>query len=191
MKKILVILGHPNTGSFCDALFNSYIKGAELRGANIRTIKLSELSFDPVLWKGYREIQELEPDLIKAQQDIQWAEHIAFIYPIWWGSIPSLMKGFIDRIFLPGFAFKYRENSQLWDKLLSNRTAQLIVTMDTPPWYFRWVYRSPGHNEMKRTILGFSGIRVTQISEFSPIQSSKLEQREKWLKVAERLGQKA
>ncbi|ENM5923943.1 NAD(P)H-dependent oxidoreductase, partial [Vibrio mimicus] len=117
-----MILGHPNTGSFCDALFNSYIKGAELRGANIRTIKLSELSFDPVLWKGYREIQELEPDLIKAQQDIQWAEHIAFIYPIWWGSIPSLMKGFID---IPGFAFKYRENSQLWDKLLSNRTAQL------------------------------------------------------------------
>jgi NAD(P)H dehydrogenase (quinone) len=190
-KKILVILGHPNADSFCGALHKAYIEGAKTNGSEVRAIKLGQIKFEPVLWKGYNEIQDLESELVKSQEDIQWAEHIVFVYPNWWGAMPSLMKGFIDRVFLPGFAFKYRDNSQLWDKLLSGRTAQLLVTMDTPPWYYRWVYRSPGHNEMKRTILGFCGIKVTGISEFSPIKTSTQEKRRAWLGIAEELGKKA
>ena len=190
-KKILVILGHPNTDSFCGALFDSYIKGAKSNGAEVREIRLGEIKYDPVLWNGYNEIQKLEPSLVKAQEDILWAEHLVFVYPTWWGTMPSLMKGFVERVFLPGFAFKYRENSRWWDKLLSGRSAELLVTMDTPPWYYRWIYRSPGHNQMKRTILGFCGIKVTNISEFSPIKSSSQEKRQKWLKLAEALGEKA
>ncbi len=189
--KILVVLGHPNTDSFCGSLFSSYIEGARVNGSEIREIKIGELKFNPVLWKGYNEIQELEPDLVKSQEDIMWAEHIVFVYPVWWGAMPALMKGFIDRIFLPGFAFKYRENSQFWDKLLSGRSSQLLVTMDTPSWYYRWIYRSPGHNEMKRTILGFCGIKVKSITDFSPIKNSSQEKRKKWLRVAEALGKNA
>jgi putative NADPH-quinone reductase len=129
--------------------------------------------------------------LVKSQNDIQWAEHIVFVYPNWWGAMPSLMTGFIDRTFLPGFAFKYRDNSQFWDKLLTGRSAHLLVTMDTPPWYYRWIFRSPGHNEMKRTILGFCGIKVNRISEFSPIRDSSQEKRDKWLIITKRLGEKA
>lgn len=190
-KKILVILGHPNADSFCGALFNAFIEGAEAKGSEVRRAKVGELAFDPVLWKGYGEIQELEPDLAKFQDDVLWAEHIVFVYPTWWGAMPSLLKGLIDRTFLPGFSFKYRDGSQFWDKLLSGRSAQLLVTMDTPPWYYRWIYRSPGHNQMKRTILGFCGIKVNRISEFSPIKGSTQEKRGKWLKVAEELGRKA
>ena len=81
--------------------------------------------------------------------------------------------------------------NQFWDKLLTGRSAHLLVTMDTPPWYYRWIYRSPGHNEMKRTILGFCGIKVNRISEFSPIKDSSKEKRDKWLKIAKELGKKA
>jgi putative NADPH-quinone reductase len=190
-KKILVILGHPDADSFCGALFKAYIKGAEANSSEVREIKIGDLTFDPVLWKGYNKIQELEPDLVRSQEDILWAEHIVFVYPTWWGAMPSLMKGFIDRTFLPGFAFKYRNDSQFWDKLLSGRSAQLLVTLDTPPWYYRLIYRSPGYNQMKRTILGFCGIKVNSISEFSPIKGSNQEKREKWLKTAEELGKKA
>ena len=154
-------------------------------------IRIGDLKFDPILWKGYNEIQELEPDLVKSQEKILWAEHIVFVYPTWWGALPSVMKGFIDRTFLPGFAFRYRDNSQFWDKLLSGRSAELLVTMDTPPWYYRWIYRRPGHNQMKRTILGFCGVKVNRISEFSPIKGSSKEKRDKWLKMAEVLGNKA
>ncbi len=189
-RRILVILGHPDTESFCDALARAYICGAKTKGAEVREIKIGELEFDPVLWKGYGERQKLEPDLIQSQAFIQWANHIVFIYPTWWGTMPAIMKGFIDRTFLPGFAFKYHDNGQSWDKLLTGRSAHLLVTMDTPPWYYRWIYRSPGHNEMKRAILGFCGIKVKSISEFSPIQNSSKEKRTKWLEKAEELGAK-
>ncbi len=190
-KKILVILGHPNSDSYCSALSNAYIAGAKSNGSEVREIKVGELKFDPVLWKGYNEIQELEPDLIKAQELILWADHIAFIYPNWWGAMPAILKGFIDRTFIPGFAFKFRENSRFWDKLLVGRTAELLVTMDTPSWYYRWFWNRPGHNQMKKTILGFCGIKVNRISDFSSVKSSDQQKREEWLKVAKRLGEKA
>lgn len=190
-KNILVILGHPDTNSFCGSLTKAYIDSAKLCGLEVRELQLGHLKFDPILWNGYNKIQELEPDLVKAQELILWSNHIVFIYPNWWGAMPALMKGFFDRTFLPGFSFKYRKDSTLWDKLLSGRTAHLMVTMDTPPWYYRCIYHRPGHNEMKRTILGFCGIKVVKISEFAPIKGSSQQQREKWIARAKDLGSKA
>ncbi len=190
-KRILVILGHPESDSFCGALADAYVEGAKAAGNEVQRISLGELFFDPVLHHGYASIQELEPDLVAGQAAITWAQHIVFVYPIWWGAMPALLKGFIDRLFLPGFAFKYRERSQLWDRLLSRRSAHLLVTMDTPPWYFRWVYRMPGHHQMKRTILEFSGIKPVTVSSFGPIRGSKLQQREKWLAQANAHGRHA
>ena len=106
--------------------------------------------------------------------------------------MPALMKGFFDRVFLPGFAFKYQDNNSLLpDKLLSGRTAHLMVTMDTPTWYYRWIYHRPGHNQMKRTILEFCGIKVVKITEFAPIKGSSQKQIEKWISLAKELGSKA
>ena len=190
-NRILVILGHPTSDSFCGALAKSYVEGAKAAGNEVQVISLGKLSFDPVLHKGYATIQELEPDLVTAQTAITWAQHIVFIYPIWWGAMPALLKGFFDRIFLPGFAFKYRDGSVFWDRLLSGRSAHLIVTMDTPPWYFRWVYRMPGHNQMKRTILEFSGIKPVTVSSFGPIKGSSQQRREKWLSQAKAHGHHA
>mgnify|MGYP001818879644 FL=1 len=180
-KKILVILGHPDTESLCGALASAYIESATTAGSEVRELQLGDLKFDPILWNGYNKIQELEPDLIRAQELIKWSDHLVFVYPNWWGAMPALMKGFFDRVFLPGFAFKYREDSAFWDKLLYGRTAHLIVTMDTPPWYYRWIYHRPGHNEMKHTILGFCGIKVAKITEFAIVKNAMPEKREKWI----------
>jgi len=190
-KRILVILGHPVADSFCGALAQAYIDGARVAGHEIRFMALGNLVFDPVLRHGYSKRQELEPDLADAQASITWAQHIVFVYPIWWGAMPALLKGFIDRVFLPGFAFKYRENSPLWDRLLSGRSAQILVTMDTPPWYFRWVYRMPGHNQMKRTILEFSGISPVTVTSFGPIKGSARKKRDEWLAQASACGNHA
>ena len=188
-KKILVILGHPQKESLCGALAEAYAAGAIAEGGEVRTLALGDLAFDPILWNGYREIQPLEPDLVKAQELITWADHLVFVYPNWWGTMPALMKGFFDRTLLPNFAFKYRQDSPMWDKLLANRTAQLLVTMDTPPWYYRWVFKMPGHEQMKRTILGFCGIKVVKITEFAIVKKSLLAQRQKWLTIAKKLGE--
>jgi len=190
-KRILVILGHPAKESFCGALANAYLEGAKGAGNEVQVISLGRLSFDPLLHNGYATNQALEPDLVNGQAAITWAQHIDFVYPVWWGAMPALLKGFIDRVFLPGFAFKYREGSRFWDRLLSGRSAHLLVTMDTPPWYFRWVYRMPGHNQMKRTILEFSGIKPVTVSSFGPIKFSNPQKREKWLAQANAYGQQA
>jgi len=105
--------------------------------------------------------------------------------------MPALLKGFIDRVFLPSFAFKFRESSYSWDRLLSGRSAHLLVTMNAPPWYFRWVYRMPGHNQMKRTILEFSGIKPVTITSFGPINGSTQQKREIWLDQAKTYGRNA
>ena len=190
-KKILVILGHPDSNSFCNSIARAYVEGAVEAGAEIQELKLGDLTFDPVLWNGYNKIQELEPDLVKAQELICWANHLVFIYPNWWGAMPALLKGFFDRVFLPGFAFKYGEGTSLPTKLLTGRTAHLMVTMDTPAWYYRWVFHRPGHNQMKRTILEFCGIKVVKISEFAPVRDSSQELREKWIAIAKKHGTKA
>lgn len=120
---------------------------------------LGELTFDPVLHKGYTEIQELEPDLVTLQEAIRRADLLVFIYPTWWGDLPALLKGALDRTILPGFGFKYHKNSPLWDKLLKGTRARIITTMDAPLWYYRFVYRSPGTNMLKRALLHFCGVR--------------------------------
>lgn len=190
-KRMLVILGHADGDSYCAAMAQAYAAAASAAGNEVRMLRLGELDFDPVLRHGYRVIQPLEPDLQAAQQAINWAEHLVWVYPIWWGALPALLKGFIDRTFLPGFAFKYRRpDSPWWDKLLAGRSARLLVTLDTPGWYFRWIYRMPGHQQMRRTILGFCGIRPVRISSFATLRDSSPAQREKWLRQAARLGQR-
>lgn len=113
MRKILLINGHPDKESYCFALAQSYKKGAVESGAEIQEIVLADLQFSPILQFGYRKRTELEPDLLDAWDKIQWADHLVWVYPVWWGALPALLKGFIDRVFLPGFVFKKRENS-LW-----------------------------------------------------------------------------
>jgi putative NADPH-quinone reductase len=188
MKNILIINGHPDKESFCTELAKSYKKGADSTNANCKLINLFELTFDPILHNGYRKRTELEPDLITAQEEISKADHLVFVYPTWWGTYPALLKGFIDRVLLPKFAFRYRENSVLWDKLLKGKTARLIVTMDTPKWYYWLIFKSPGHNSMKKGILEFCGIKPVKILSFSPVKQSNEAQRKKWLDQIETLG---
>jgi putative NADPH-quinone reductase len=190
MKNILIILGHPVKDTFSDLLREAYTKGALASGASIRELDLRKLKFDLNFTQGYRGNQELEPDLQQAQEDIKWANHLVFIYPNWWSTFPALMKGFIDRTFLPGFAFKYHQGSLLWDKLLKGRSARLIVTMDTPPWYYWLVYRRPGHNAMKRGILGFCGIRPVKTTTIGAVKTSSEKKRQQWIASVEKLGRK-
>lgn len=188
MKKILIINGHPDPESFAAGLAKAYKKGAIAAGAQVEDLVLADLDFNPILQFGYRKRVELEPDLIDAQQKIIWAEHIVWVYPVWWGSIPALLKGFLDRTFLPGFAFKYRENSVWWDKLLAGRSAHIISTLDQPTLYYWLVNGRPTYHMMKKMTLEFSGFKPVRTTTFGSIRNSTAEQRTKWLTKIEQLG---
>ncbi len=186
--KILIINGHPDSESFNFALAKSYKKGAIASGAEVQEIIIRDLNFNPNLEYGYRKRTELETDLIDSQEKIIWADHLVWIYPVWWGSVPAMLKGFIDRVFLPGFAFQKIENSVWWDKLLKNKTARIISTLDQPAWYYWLINRQPSNNMMKKLVLEFCGISPVRITSIGPLRLSKTEYRQKWLEKVEELG---
>ena len=187
-KRILVILGQPDAKSYGGALAAAYAEGARANGAEVREVRLGEIAFDPAPRPGSLKPGELEPDLARAQAAIKWAEHLVFVYPIWWGTIPALLKGFIERVFTPGFAVNFHQDSALWDKLLAGRSARLIVTLNTPSLIYRWVYGQPGHTTMKRSILKFCGIKPVRITEVGPIKNSTEAKRAQWLQQVRTLG---
>ena len=190
MKKVLIINGHPDKESYNFALSEAYKTGATSSGADIKVINIIDLKFNPNLQFGYRKRTELEPDLIKSQEDLKWADHIVWIYPVWWGSVPAIMKGFLDRVLLPGFAFKKREGSVWWDKYFTGKSARIICTLDQPPWYYRLIYRSPSHSAMKKLTMNFIGVKSVKITTIGPIRLSKDRFRKKWLTKIEKLGRR-
>ncbi|WP_295652590.1 NAD(P)H-dependent oxidoreductase [uncultured Mucilaginibacter sp.] len=188
MKKILIINGHPNPDSFCFALAEAYKKGAINAGAEVKEIVIRDLAFNPNLQFGYRQRTVLEPDLLECWEKIKWADHLVWVHPVWWGGLPAITKGFIDRLFLPGFAFQYRENSVWWDKLLKGKTAHIITTLDQPGWYYWLVYGRPSVNQLKKTVLGFCGIRPVKVTYIGPVKKCTTAARCKWLNKVEAMG---
>jgi len=188
MKKILIINGHPNKDSFNFGIAEAYKKGAIKSGAEVDEIIISELNFNPNLQFGYQKRMELEPHLEDAWKKILWADHLVWIHPVWWGGLPAITKGFIDRLFLPGFAFKYRENSVWWDKLLKGKTAHIITTLDQPGYYYRLFFGRPSVNQLKKSVLQFCGINPIKVSYIAIIKTSDEKQRKIWLQKVKGLG---
>jgi len=173
MKKILIINGHPNKESFNFGLAEAYKKGAMQSDAEIKEIIIRDLQFNPNLTFGYQKISVLEPDLIEAQEKIKRADHLVWIHPVWWGGLPAITKGFIDRVFLPGFGFKYKDNSVWWDKLLKGKTAHIITTLDTPSFYYWFGFGRPSVNQLKKSTLEFCGIKPVKVTYVGPLRNSK------------------
>jgi putative NADPH-quinone reductase len=190
MKKIIVIDGHPDKLSFGYALVEAYRAGAAEGGAQVEVLRLIDLNFDPILRAGYREIQPLEPDLVRAQDLIRAADHLVVVYPSWWVSTPALLKGFFDRAFLPGFAFKYHKTGPFWDQLLKGKTGRIIHTMDAPVWYWWWMYGKASIRAVKAGVLEFCGVRPVAVTVFGLVKGSTEKQRTQWLTQIQKTGQK-
>ena len=171
MKKILIINGHPNKESFNYALADSYKRGALQSNAKISKIEIGKLSFNPNLEFGYQKRTPLEPDLLKALEKIKSAEHIVGFFPMWWYGYPAIMKGFIDRVFLPNIAFRYTDKP-FPEKLFKGKTGRIVVTADTPKWYNKWIMKNPAINQLKKGTLEFCGIKPVKVSYIGPIKDS-------------------
>lgn len=185
--KLLVILAHPRRPSLCGALAESYSEGARAAGMEVEVLDLGAMRFDLDVHPVSPRDQPLEPDLERARRIIEWAEHLTFVYPAWWGIGPARLKGFLDRILLPGFAFRERKDGR-FEGLLGGRTAHLITTMDMPPWVYRFIYLAPGLNALQRSALGFCGIKTTRILALGPVKDSDQATRAAWLEQARNMG---
>ena len=191
-KKILILLGHPLKDSLNGALLDAYEAGAREAGHEVRRVNIGDLAFDPILHKAYREIQPLEPDLIALKESFNWAEHIVISYPTWWSSMPALLKGLFDRLWIPGFAYNFhKEGSFLkrkfsWIARLKGRSARIFITSDTHP-FFLWFLYGDTSRILADAILGFSGVK-SRVTKFGSVKWSGEARKKSWIEKARRFG---
>lgn len=183
MRHVLVIDGHPDPQSLTARLAASYAGGA---GEAAVPLVLRDLDFDLSLRTGYRTPQVLEPDLVRAQELLEWADHVAVFTPLWWGSVPALLKGFFDRTLERGWAFRYQENG-LPEGLLAGRTGRLAVTSDSPRWYLPLVGDSTVKQVRGRT-MEFCGIKPTRVTRYADVRGRSEAQLLAWVREAAALG---
>ncbi len=192
MKKIFILMGNPNKdGTLGAALADTYQAAAVAAGHEVRRTNVGDLSFDPILHKGYREIQVLEPDLLKVQEDMKWADHFVLVYPLWWSSAPSLLKGLFDRMWLPGFAFRFIKSKDGkstwgWHRLLKGKTARVVVTLKNHPLVERFMF-GDYTAEIASAVLGFSGMQV-RLTEVGNAEALSERAKAGWFSRMEKLG---
>ena len=189
-KKIVLILGHPDADTYSGNMADHYQVGAEDSGHEVRRLNIGDMQFDPVLHKGYKEIQHLEPDLQYAQESVRWADHVVVVYPNWWCAMPAKLKGMFDRMWLPGFAFNFNKETKQIDKHLKGKTGRVIILSGSHSPLSAWWHFGDYSNEIQYGIMEFAGIR-TNVSSFGPTERVDDERRGKWLKEVEDLGKKA
>ena len=189
-KKIYILLGHPDSDTLSGYLADTYGKAAREGGHEVRRTNIGELKFDPILHKGYKVIQEIEPDLLKVQKDMKWADHIVVLYPNWWCTMPALLKGMFDSMFIPSFAFNFsKEHPGEWTPLLTGKSARVIVTAGMKPMKIRFHF-GDFTNEIARGILGFAGINPVEVTTFGPSERASDAKKEQWHKKIEGYGKK-
>ncbi len=187
IKKILILLGNPDTESYSGAVADSYQAAAVDAGFEVKRVNVGELNFDPILHRGYKEIQSLEPDLLDLQEKIKWADHLVIVYPNWWSAMPAILKGLFDRIWLPGFAFNFNKITKKVDQHLKGKTARVIVVSGSCSPFCAWWRYGDFTNEIQHGILGFAGIKAA-VSAFGPCEKVCDEKKDKWLKQVEKMG---
>lgn len=186
---LLVVDGHPDGQAFTAQLAAAYAEAAAAH-LPVARLALRELAFDPILHRGYAAPQPLEPDLVRAQEAIRAARHVAWFFPCWWNAPPALVKGFLDRALLPGFAFRYDPQHALPQKLLKGRSARFVTSMDSPWLWHRLVGGMALHTQFERSTLAFCGFAPVRRDTFYSARKMTEEARAKTLAKMRKVGAK-
>lgn len=194
-KNIFIWVAHPkarhsNAGTLCEGLADAYQNAAEKLGAKVQRFNLGDMSF-ATEFDGYGNEPPLEEDLLDWQVAIAWADHILIIHPYWWGAMPTKAKAVLDRALTPGFAYKYHDKGMGWDKLLKGKTADAIITSDTPPLIDTLIYKKPARRVLKNQVLGFCGIKTKTIVQFGSVKLASPKKINRWIARAERMADNA
>lgn len=188
--RVLLIQGHPDAfiPHLGHALEDAYAQGAEAAGHEVRRVQVARLDF-PLLhsqldWEG----GTLPPSLVQAQADIAWAQHLVFFFPLWLGDMPAVLKGFLEQVARPGFAFKTEGSNPFGKKGLVGRSARVVVTMGMPALLYRWYFRAHSVKSLERNVLGFVGIAPVRETLIGVVDKLGDDGVKKWCDKLRRLG---
>jgi putative NADPH-quinone reductase len=192
-KRIAVIQGYPdpNPVHFGHAMADAYAQGAGTAGHEVKRVDVAQLHFPLLKTKEEWSLGEPPPGLHDARAAIRWADHLLVVFPLWLGDMPANLKGFFEQVLRPGFAFAAGESGPFSKKLLSGKSARLIVTMGMPAAVYRWYFRAHSVKSLERNILGFCCIAPIDETLIGMVETPDNAVREKWLMKIRMLGARA
>lgn len=191
MARIAIIVGNPMRDSYSDALGQAYLRGAESGGHEAKIFPLSRLNFDAILREGYRREQPLEHDLVMARDAFVACDHVVFVFPLWCGDMPAIMKGFIERLLQPDLLAIQKSGGKASWKIFKGKSARVIMTMGMPGLIYRWYFGAHALKLLKRNILQFVGIGPVRSTIYGMIEAVGDDKRRQWLREVEALGHEA
>jgi putative NADPH-quinone reductase len=191
-RTIVIIQGHPDPagGRLCHALADAYAEGARAAGHAVSRIDIAQLDIPPVRNKDDFEHAPLPESLRGAADALRAANHIVLVFPLWLGTMPALVKAFLEQVMRPGVAFEY-QGKNFPKKLLKGRSARVVVTMGMPALAYRWFYFAHGVTGLKRNILKFVGISPVRETFYGMVEAAGPEGVKRWLAEMRALGGKA
>jgi len=172
-RRILIVDAHPDDdpSHFVHAIAARYGTAATEAGHEVRNIVLARIDIpfltSPDVWAH----GEPPARLREAQDDMMWANHLVFVYPLWLGDMPALLKAFLEQVFRPGFAFRHREGA-MPEPGLKGRSARIIVTMGMPALVYRGWFGAHSLRSFGRNILHFVGIRPVRYSVIGGVDAA-------------------
>src|ERR1041384_6611098 len=197
-KRVAIIQGHPDPAGhhLLHAMADAYADAAVAAGHEVRRIDVAKLDFPLLRTQEDFERGRIPSGLAGPQGDMRWAEHWVFVFPLWHGTMPALLKGFLEHIFRPGFAMDYaktasggRDASRFPKRLLAGRSARLVVTMGMPVLFYRWYFGAYGIRSFERSILQFAGIKPIRESLFG-LAFADEKKRARWIADMRRHGER-
>jgi NAD(P)H dehydrogenase (quinone) len=191
MTTIAIVVGNPMRDSYSEALGQAYLRGAQSGGHEAKLFMLARMNFDAILREGYRREQPLEPDLVAARQALKASDHLVFVFPLWCGDMPALMKGFIERVLQPDLlAIQGSHDRASWS-ILKGKSARIIMTMGMPGWFYWWYFGAHALKLLKRNILHFTGVSPVRSTVYGMVVGVGDDKRKQWLREVEALGHQA
>ncbi len=192
MRRITIIQGHPDPQPvhFGHALADTYAAGAAAAGHEVRRVEVARLDFPMLHSQAEWNDGPVPAGLQEAQAAIAWADHVVLVFPLWLGTMPALLKAFLEQVLRPGFALLYKE-SRFPQKGLAGKSARVVVTMGMPAFWYRWFFRAHGVKGLERSILKFCGIHPVRESLVGLVESKDEATRRRWLRRIEALGREA
>jgi len=190
--RIAIIQGHPDKagGHLCNALADAYAEGAIAKGHLVSRVEIAAIDFPLLRSQAEFEKGSLPDSLAEARDAIVSADHLVLVFPLWLGTMPALVKAFLEQIMRPGVAFAYQSEGAP-KQFLTGRSARLVVTMGMPPFVYRWFFFAHGLRGLERNILKFVGIKPVRESLFGLATGESEAKRRQWIDQMRTLGERA
>lgn len=190
IKRVLVLSGSPNAGSFSEELANTYSQAAKAN-FSVRQIKMSQMDFKPHLHDNHKPKELInDPAIQEIRQSLNWADHILITTPVWWGALPAKFRQVISQAITSDCPF-VRDHHHATNKPLRQKTARIIMAMDAPPWHYTLIEGAPALKQLAVAKLHKHGIKKAKYSLWGPVNNATDTERSNWVLQAMLLGRYA